>query len=316
MKHGWHTQHFLGGWKTLKTQPALLIIAPLASIIGFGALINTVLYAISFALPSGQLLSVLPFSVLQFLPPSVIGPTLVGILTHPLVLGITAVFLFTAILCQTALIHITHQHGVRRKRVSIKDAFQRAIDQWLRMFLVHITSVSVVLLLVLDMHYAFQWLTGPRAAWALVPIFLIDALLILYALTIKMIALQLIAGDNIPFLTSIQRAWNITWRSPLLLLEHNILLFVCTVLVMILLAFGVQLIGMLTTAIATWEIVLSNNSIIGSVLGVGGFVLGVLFITGLLTSYNFATWSHVVKHLEKSHVPGAWKRMVTRYFPL
>ncbi|HBU27785.1 TPA: hypothetical protein DEB00_01565, partial [Candidatus Uhrbacteria bacterium] len=106
MKNGWHTKHFLGGWKTLTSQPALLFIAPLASIVGLGALIDSILYSYSFLFGIHGIAPAITATTNHVLPPELIGPTLVYVVSHPFLLLGTLLIVGAAILCQTALIHI------------------------------------------------------------------------------------------------------------------------------------------------------------------------------------------------------------------
>ncbi|PIR47702.1 hypothetical protein COV06_01760 [Candidatus Uhrbacteria bacterium CG10_big_fil_rev_8_21_14_0_10_50_16] len=303
MKNGWHTKHFLGGWKTFKSQPALLLIAPIASIIGLGALIDSILYAYSFLFGVHGIAPALTATTNSVLPPDLIGPTIVSLVSHPVALLVTIAVLACAILCQTALIHVTHRHSRLRKQVSLREAFRHALTQWPRMTLVHLASLSAVFLLVLDMSKALDWITGPHALWFTVPIMIIDGLLILYVLTIKMLILQFIAGDGQRFLPAVQQAWKATWRSPALILEHNLILFVINAVAMTLLVFAVQLLSLLTSAIGTWVFIATGNQGAGSLLELVVFLLGSLFVAGIVASYNFATWSHLAKNIERKHLP-------------
>ena len=316
MKHGWHTKHFLGGWKTLKTQPALLLIAPVASIIGLGALIDSILYAFSFLFAAHSIAPVLTTTANQVLPPNVIGPTLVSILSNTPLMIITLLVVFFAILCQTAMIHVTHQHSKKRKRVTLKAAFKNATDQWLPMFMIHLTSFSAVFLLVVDMSFALKLFTGPNAAWVIIPVFIIDAFLMLYVLTIKMLALQFVAGDNKKFIESVYQAWRVTWRSPALVIEHNLILFVINAVAMTVLVFAIQVLSWITTAIGTWAFVLLGSRVVGGVLEITIFVIGALLVAGILTGYNFATWSHFANNIDKKYLPPAIKRFAKTYLPL
>lgn len=314
MKHtGWHTKHFLGGWKTLKTQPALLLIGPIASIIGLGALIDSTLYAFSFVFATQSVAPFLQTSASQVLPPNVIGPTLVELLTNTPLLIIALLVLFVSILCQTALIHVTHQHSKKRKKVTFKAAFQNATDQWLRMALAHLASFSAVFLLVVDLSWGVHLFDLWNVEWLIWPLFILDGLLILYVLTIKMLALQFIAGSNMSFTESVRRAWEITWRSPVYVLEHNVILFLVNLVLMTVLVFAIQILSFATTAIGTWAIVLFGNRAIGGTLELLIFLVGALFIAGLLTSYNFATWSHFAKNMEKRSFRSALRHLSKQY---
>ncbi|HBU27721.1 TPA: hypothetical protein DEB00_01225, partial [Candidatus Uhrbacteria bacterium] len=241
------------------------------------------------------------------LPPELIGPTLVYVVSHPFLLLGTLLIVGAAILCQTALIHITHRHSFLRKHAHRTAAFHSAFLQLPRMILVHIASLSAVFLLVLDMSMALDLLTGTRVAWITIPVMLIDGLLILYVLTIKMLVLQFIAGDNQRFLSAVQQAWRITWRSPALILEHNLLLFALNALVITLLVFAVQIISLFTSAFGTWVYVAFGNQLIGTFLEILVLPVGSLFVAGIAASYNFSVWSHLAKNLEKQHLPSVLK---------
>ena len=316
MKHtGWHTKHFLGGWETLKTQPVLLLIAPIASIIGLGALIDTVLYALSFVLSSNNIAPVLSATANQVLPPNVIGPTLVQLFSNASVLILALAVLFVSILCQAAVVHVTHRHSKRRKHLGLKAAFNKALLQWPRLFLIHLASFATVFLLVLDMHYGAKIFQNWGADWAIWPVLVIDGLLILYVLTVKMLAVQFVAGDDRSFTEAVQDAWRITWRSPGMVLEHNLFLFAINAIAMVILVAIVNLLSYATAAVGTWAMVLFDNRVVGGVLEIGLFVLGALFISGLLTAYNMASWSMFTKSMERRRMHSSIKHLAKRYSP-
>lgn len=313
MKHGFHTKHFLGGWRTFIKQPLLLVVAPIASLVGLGALIDSVLYILGFALIKADFSSTVTTSVTHMLPPDTIGPTLRVILSDINIAILVLVLVAISIVCQVAVVHTTYKHSKSRKKVKLRHAFDHAWNKLIQTALLHIAAWGAIAIVVIAMN---ALLVRFDSLWVSIPSIVLGALLVLAVLTIKMLALQLVAGAGKTMVESVEKAVKMTISSPLAVIEHNLILFAVNAVALVVLLFAVQLLSFLASLLGVAFILVFDNQVIGGIIEIVVFVLASLFVAGVVTSFNMATWSHFTKSLEKRKVPTAFKRFLKTYLAI
>ncbi len=310
MQHKPHMDHFVGAWRTIKARPVLFLVAPVASLVGLGALIDNLLYSLSYLVDvgAGRDLSMLA----GILPPSAIGPTINGLAQNvPLLIVTVAVFLL-AFWFQGALLHICYVHGKHRKHARTGTAFRHAARQLWRSLLVHVVAFSAVFLLLLELDWVLNAVNVASALWVEAPIITLGAVLMVFVLTMKMLALHRVSGADRSLTHAVQDAWSMVTRSPIAIIEFNLLLFAINVLAYIILVGAVVWLAVVAYGVGTLAALLGAPALSG-VIEVIFFLLSTLALAGCLTAFNMAAWAHLTKTLETRRVGSALRHLSRQY---
>ncbi len=311
--------HFVGAWRTLKARPVLFLVAPLASLVGLGALIDNLLYSLSYLVGTGRDLSTLAgagrdLSMLAgILPPSAVGPTINALAQNTPLLIVTVVVFLLALWFQGALLHMAYVHGKHRKHARTGTAFRHAARQLWRSLLVHVAAFSAVFLLLLELDWFLNAIDVDGAMWVEAPIIVLGAVLMVFALTMKMLALHRVSGADRSLTHAVQDAWGMVTRSPVAIIEFNLLLFAINIAAYVVLVGAVVWLAVVAYWIGTLAAMLGSPSLSG-VVEVIFFLLSALALAGCLTAFNMAAWAHLTKTLETRRVGSAIRHLSRQYF--
>ena len=305
--------HFVGAWGTLKARPVIFLVAPLASLVGLGALIDTVLYLLSYLFDAHNIAPGLTASVTELLPPSMIGPVMVELVNHlPWLLGTVTLFAI-ALWFQGALLHISYVHGKQRLHAHPKTAFRHSAHQLWRALMVHIASISAVFLLLLELDWLLRAIDVAGATWVEAPIVVLGSILIVFVLTVKMMALHRVFGADATLTRAVQDAWSMLVSSPIAIIEFNLLLFAINIVTYILLLGALTVLAIFAYAIGTTLVMMGAAPAVASVIEVALFVASAFICAGALTAFNMAAWSHLTKTLETRPVRSSLRHLHRTY---
>jgi len=314
MKHNWHKKHFLNAYKILKAHPLYFISAPIAAFVGFGALIDSVIYLtniISTALGLSGISNYLPDS--HALLSSLLLSQYLEFDQRLVVVLIILLVCFFGIVAQSIVIFSAYNASYRKV-----PAFKFAKDGYLRILpAIGLNVLSFVLLTSVSygMYLFITSIPGSDSIFVWLPLLIVNALFLLYILTAKMIALQLSVGSRVPVVKAAIDSVRMISKSPLYVIEHNVILFVVNVLITVVVIVVGKLVATPFLILGFWLSDIYNNAIIvSSIANIAQVALSLLLI-GLLTAYNLTVWARVTRSLEKRSLGMALRHVADRYLP-
>jgi hypothetical protein len=304
-----HIKHFFGAFGLLSKQPSLFLIAPIASIIGTGGIIDSAFYFFAFVVINSNASSTIALatklkSVFQ------INNLNTQILSNWTTILITVIVLLFAALLQSAVIHLSYTHGGRTKKRGVRHAIKKTYNRLHANIGLQLSSLGLILCTIFCAHsvLSINFVGDSRILSGLVITF--GLAVTMTTLTIKMIALQLAIGKKISSADATVDACRMIWRSPMAVLEHNCILFLTNIVAIICFILLAGPIGLLASALALSAAIAFNSTIAGEAIGLSTIVMCSLIVSGAITAFNLAAWSRLVRTIEKKDVFSAVKQIL------
>jgi len=207
MKLGWHTKHFKSAFKIFKSSKSILLVAPLAGIVGLGGLIDSTLFFYTYSL---TLFSRATFEVGLFLG----NPILILLLF--IVLAVSFISLNLIVLNSFSI--------VRRRKILGFRSFGEASSRMLKSAFIAGLALVAVFIVMVPFYYLFNSEFVASSVFLHLFFGVIFSVLILFILTLKMISLHIAISNDVGIVESIKRSYSYVSRSPLVCVEHNIVL--------------------------------------------------------------------------------------------
>ena len=179
--------------------------------------------------------------------------------------------------------------------------------------MVHIASISAVFLLLLELDWLLRAIDVAGATWVEAPIVVLGSILIVFVLTVKMMALHRVFGADETLTRAVQDAWSMLVSSPIAIIEFNLLLFAINIVTYILLLGALTVLAIFAYAIGTTLVMMGAAPAVASVIEVALFVASAFICAGALTAFNMAAWSHLTKTLETRPVRSSLRHLHRTY---
>ncbi len=314
MKHRYHQKHFIGAWKSFWTQKQLWLFGPVIVLVGSTSVVDYMSAALQATLDMtsnrtsdlDEIISTLLHSPVWF----------------QLALLVVAVLIFAiALTAQAAVIHTLYAHGSRKTSHAISHSVHEGFKRLPALFGIQFLGASIIAILITVSATTVNHLLGVWPFWNLVTWIITGAILlacVFFVLSTKLIALNLAVGKKQSAPDAIGNAFQIVKQYPIVILEHNIILFIVYSIGLVVL-FAILFLVLTPLAFPMFALILavpitSSWLILAPAIFVA--IIGLISI-GILTIFNLSTWAQLTLRLARR--PALSSRLVhtlKTYVPL